>query len=348
MAKLRVSIVGGSGYTGGELLRLLLAHPEVEVVQVTSERLASKFVHRVHPNLRRKTQLQFSPLSELREVDLLFLCLPHGGAMRRIADFMKLAPKVIDLSADFRLQDQIAYRKWYGVEHPAPDLLSSFVYGIPELHRQEMRSAQFVSSAGCNATATILALYPLVKAGLVLKGNVVVEVKAGSSEAGAEGNDGSHHPVRANCVRSFMPTGHRHTAEVYQELALSSELAVHMSATAIDMVRGILATSHVFLDRSVTEKQIWQCYREYYGEEPFIRLVKEAQGNYRYPEPKLLWGTNYCDIGFELDPDSGRLVVISAIDNLMKGAAGQAVQAMNIMSGYPETSALEFSGLHPI
>lgn len=348
MAKLRVSIVGGSGYTGGELIRLLLSHPQVELVQVTSERLASKFVHRVHPNLRKRTQLQFSPVSELKPVDLLFLCLPHGGAMRRIGEFTALAPKIIDLSADFRLQDNAAYKKWYGVEHPNPELLKNFVYGIPELHRAEMQQANYVSSAGCNATATILGLYPLIKSNLVSGGNIVVEIKAGSSEAGAEGNDGSHHPVRANCVRSFMPTGHRHTAEVYQELPLNSGTAVHMSATAIDMVRGILATSHVFLDKGVTEKQIWQCYREHYNNEPFIRVVKEAQGNYRYPEPKLLWGTNYCDIGFELDNDSGRLVVISAIDNLMKGAAGQAVQALNIMSGFPETTALEFPGLHPI
>lgn len=348
MSKLKVGIVGGSGYTGGELLRILLLHPEVEVLQVTSERLTGKFVHRVHPNLRRRTNLQFISAAELKPCDLLFLCLPHGGSMNRLAEFSRLAPRLVDLSADFRLKDPSAYQKWYGIDHPNKDLLTKFVYGIPELHREEMRSASFISSAGCNATATILGLYPLFKCGLVSAGRIVVEVKAGSSEAGAEGNEGSHHPVRSHCVRSFMPTGHRHIAEVYQELKPAQGCELHLSATAIDIVRGILATSHVFLDRTVTEKEIWKAYRECYASEPFIRVVKDTQGVYRYPEPKLLWGTNYCDVGFELDQESGRLVVISAIDNLMKGAAGQAVQAMNLMFGYDEVSGLEFPGLHPI
>ena len=214
--------------------------------------------------------------------------------------------------------------------------------------REEMKSANYVSSAGCNATATILALYPLFKNDVVEPDKTVVEVKVGSSEAGNKVHEASHHPVRSGTVRSFMPTQHRHVKEIIQELSLGKKIQVHFSATAIEMVRGVLATCHVFLNQDLSEKDIWKIYRAVYGKEKFIRIVKDREGSYRYPEPKLLSGTNYCDIGFEKDPGSNRLVVISAIDNLMKGAAGQAVQAFNIMHSFDETTALDFPGLHPI
>jgi N-acetyl-gamma-glutamyl-phosphate/LysW-gamma-L-alpha-aminoadipyl-6-phosphate reductase len=255
---------------------------------------------------------------------------------------------VIDLSADFRLTDPAAYPVWYGCPHPRPDLLGRFVYGIPELHRGEMASAAWVSSAGCNATAVILALHPLFERGLVDRERTVAETKVGSSEGGASASDASHHPERSGCVRSYKPTAHRHAAEMAQELGRNGPATIHFSATAVEMVRGVLATCHVFLDQDVPEKTIWQVYREAYGREPFIRIVKARDGVHRFPEPKLLSGSNFCDIGFERDPASDRLVVISAIDNLMKGAAGQAVQAFNIMHGLPETAGLGVPGLHPI
>ncbi|UCF81137.1 MAG: N-acetyl-gamma-glutamyl-phosphate reductase [Acidobacteriota bacterium] len=346
MKKIQASIVGGSGYTGGETLRLLLYHPEVEVKQITSERKAGKPVTKAHPNLRKKTSLAFSFLSDLEDCDVLFLCMPHGETMKRIDAFRDKAKRLIDLSADFRLNDAEVYAKWYKHEHEKPALMREFVYGIPELHREEMKDARYVSSAGCNATVAILGLYPLYKAGLADPDRTVVEVKAGSSEGGNEVSESSHHPERSGCVRSFSPTGHRHVAEVLQELP--SVRNVHFSATALDMVRGALATCHVFPRKKINEKAVWKIYREAYGGEPFIRIVKDSEGSYRYPEPKLLTGTNMCDIGFKLDPDSNRLVVISAIDNLMKGAGGQAIQAFNIMHGFPETTGLEFPGLHPI
>lgn len=338
------SIVGGSGYTGGELLRLLLGHPEVAVRQVTSERFAGKFVHKVHPNLRKATTLKFSALDELQAADVLFLALPHGRAMADIERFRGLAPALVDLSGDFRLDDPGAYSKWYGHEHTRPELLGEFVYGIPEVNRERLAGARLATGAGCNATATILALLPLYRRGLVER--AVVEVKAGSSEAGNAASDASHHPERSGAVRSYKPTGHRHVAEMLQ--VLGADAPIHFSATSIEMVRGILATAHVFLSDRITEKDVWKLYREAYGDERFVRIVKERSGIYRYPEPKLLAGTNYCDIGFELDPDADRLVVISAIDNLMKGAAGQAVQSFNIMYGFAEDTALTFTGLHPI
>ncbi len=341
---LRVSIVGASGYGGGELLRLLLGHPEVSIAQVTSERFAGKPVTRLHPNLRGATTLKFSAIADLEPCDFLFLALPHGHAMRNLDRYRGLAPKLIDLSGDFRLDDPKAFADWYGEAHERPESLGEFVYGIPEVNRERIREANLVTGAGCNATATILALLPLYRAGIVDK--AVVEVKAGSSEGGNASSDASHHPERSGAVRSYKPTGHRHVAEMLMVLGADADIA--FSATSIEMVRGILATCHVFLDADLDEKAVWKLYREAYGNERFVRIVKEKSGIYRYPEPKLLSGTNYCDIGFERDPRSNRLVVMSAIDNLMKGAAGQAVQAFNLMQGFPEDTALGFTGLHPI
>jgi N-acetyl-gamma-glutamyl-phosphate/LysW-gamma-L-alpha-aminoadipyl-6-phosphate reductase len=346
--KISASIVGGSGYTGGELLRLLLFHPNVELRQVTSERSVGKYVFKVHPNLRKATQILFVNQSELEPCDVLFLCLPHGTSMNLIDHFQSLAKKIIDLSGDFRLKTNEAYENWYKKPHTNPELLERFVYGIPEIHREEMKKADWISSAGCNATATILGLYPLFRNDLVDPERTVVEVKTGSSEGGNSVNEGSHHPERSGCVRSYKPTGHRHVAEMIQELSFGKTIQIHFSATSIDMVRGVLATCHVFLKNESDEKAIWNVYRQTYSQEPFIRIVKEHDGIYRYPEPKLLIGTNFCDIGFEKDPYSDRLVVMSAIDNLMKGAAGQAVQAFNIMHGLEETTGLDFPGLHPI
>lgn len=331
MEKIRVAVVGGSGYAGGELVRLLLFHPKVELTQVTSNRYAGKFLTLVHPNLNQVTQLKFSFMDELQPCDTLFVCLPHGTAAQHMDRFKELAPRIIDLSADFRLGNR-----------------DGFVYGIPELHRDEMRGASYISSAGCNATASILALYPFYKHNLVAENATVVEVKVGSSEAGNKASEASHHPERSGAVRSFKPTGHRHVKEIIQELRFGSDIEVHFSATAIEMVRGVLATCHLFLKEDLQEKDIWKILRREYQKEPFIRIIKKREGVYRYPEPKILAGSNYCDVGFEKDKGSKRLVVISALDNLMKGAAGQALQAFNIMHGTDETTGLEFPGLHPI
>ncbi|KAA3657839.1 MAG: N-acetyl-gamma-glutamyl-phosphate reductase [Chloroflexi bacterium] len=340
---IRASIIGGSGYAGGELLRLLLAHPNVEVAQVTSQRFADRFVHGTHPNLRGATRLKFTTIETLEACDLLFLALPHDRAAANIEQYAGLAERIIDLSADFRLHSDSLYEDWYGKPHPNTDWLEQFVYGLPELHREELSEARYVSGVGCNATAVNLALHPLASQNLIER--AVIEVKVGSSEGGNSFSLASHHPERSGSVRSFSPTGHRHQAEMIQELG---EFVLHFSATAVELVRGVLCTAHVFLRDDISERDVWQIYRSRYGSEPFIRLVKDRRGIYRYPEPKILAGTNFCDIGFEKDPRSNRLVVISAIDNLMKGAAGTAVQAMNVMMGWEERLGLEFVGLHPI
>jgi N-acetyl-gamma-glutamyl-phosphate/LysW-gamma-L-alpha-aminoadipyl-6-phosphate reductase len=344
---IQAAIVGASGYAGGELLRLLLSHPQVEVAQITSETYAGQYAHFVHPNLRGHTDLRFTPLAGLESCELLFLALPHGHAMKQIERYAGLADRIVDLSADFRLGNPADYQKWYGRPHANAGWLDRFVYGLPELHRHEMAEAHYVSGVGCNASVTLLALWPLYRRGLVRE--TVVEVKVGSSEGGNKPSPASHHPERAGVVRSYMPTGHRHAAEIIQELALDpGEPRLHFSVTSVGIVRGALATCHCLLAEDLSEKEVWQLYREDYGSERFIRLVRSKRGIHRYPEPKILTASNYCDIGFEADLGNKRLVVIAAIDNLMKGAAGSAVQAMNVMVGWPEDLGLEFPGLHPI
>jgi [amino group carrier protein]-6-phospho-L-2-aminoadipate/5-phospho-L-glutamate reductase len=343
---IQVSVVGGSGYTGGELLRLLLNHPRVTVNQVTSRSHLGEYVYQVHPNLRKRTQLKFIDPAQIEQADVLLLALPHGQVQQDIQRYAGLAAKIIDLSADFRLRDADLYAKWYGKPHAAPDWLDKFVYGLPELHRAEMGSANYISGVGCNATACNLALLPLVRAGLLeTSAPVIAEIKVGSSEGGAEGNPGSHHPERSSVIRTFSAFGHRHTAEVIQEMDLVN---ISLTMTSVDLVRGVLATVHGLVRQGVTVKDLWKAYRAVVADNPFIRIVKEQRGIYRVPEPKILAGSNYADLGFELDETNGHVVSMCAIDNLMKGAAGSAVQCMNLMFGLDETAGLDFPGLHPI
>ena len=341
-----VGIVGASGYTGGELLRLLLSHPQVQVTQVTSEHHLGEYVYSLHPNLRKRTMMRFVSRQSLQPCDVLFLALPHGEPQKEIERYTALASKLVDLSADFRLRDPALYQRWYGGAHQAPAWLARFVYGLPELHREEMRTAQYISGVGCNATASILALLPLSKANLLdLDKPIIVDVKTGSSEGGASVNPGSHHPEKSRAVRTYAPTGHRHTAEVIQELNLTN---VHLSMTAVELVRGVLAAAHAFVKPGTTEKDLWKAYRAAYNAEPFVRIVKDKTGIHRVPDPKILSGSNYVDVGFDLDLETNRVVSLAAIDNLMKGAAGSAVQSMNLMCGFEEMAGLEFPGLHPI
>ncbi|RME62226.1 MAG: N-acetyl-gamma-glutamyl-phosphate reductase [Candidatus Dadabacteria bacterium] len=346
MNKITASIIGGSGYVGGELLRILLRHPAVRIEQVTSERFAKKPISFLHPHLRKKTDLKFSSLTDLKECDLIFSCLPHGELAKKYSNVRQKCQKLIDLSADFRLRDPEDYKKYYSISHPLPEKLTSFVYGIAELHREEIRRADEVACAGCNATVSILGLYPLFSSGIARDASLVIEVKVGSSEAGRKITPYSHHPERAHTVRAFKPVGHRHTAEIVQELRIDNPSLCHLSVTSVDLVRGASALAHILLSKEVTEKELWQIYRESYAGEPFIRIVKDASG--RLPEPKGVVGSNYCDIGFAKDPFSNRVVIISVIDNLIKGAAGQAIQAMNLMYGIKETEGLEDIALYPL
>jgi len=286
----------------------------------------------------------------LEPVDVLFLALPHGEAQKRVEQFATLASYIVDLSADFRLQDPTAYEKWYGHAHTAPEWLQKFVYGLPEIHREAIRNAHYVSGVGCNATASILALWPLFQADVVDRSrDIVIEVKVGSSEGGNQASEASHHPERSGVVRTYAPVRHRHTAEIEQAIARTgAPPPIHMTVTAVEMVRGALATAHAFLKTPLSEKDVWRLYRQAYREEPFVRIVKERTGTYRLPEPKILAGSNHADVGFAVDAETRHVVSVCAIDNLMKGAAGTAVQCMNLMLGWDETLGLTFPGLHPI
>ncbi|MFG0305566.1 MAG: N-acetyl-gamma-glutamyl-phosphate reductase [Phycisphaerales bacterium JB040] len=339
---IRASIIGGSGYTGGELLRLLLGHPEVVLGDVSSRSLEGQPLHRVHPNLRGHTPVTFCQPDEVGASDVLFLCMPHGRAAREIERWQSAAPLIIDLSADFRLNSAESYRTWYEEDHPIPDLLPQAVYGLPEISRDRLPGARLISGVGCNATAMTLALLPLARAGLIRR--AIADVKVGSSEAGAEPGPGSHHPVRARTARTYSPSGHRHLAEVAQSLG---DLDLDATITAIDMVRGVLCTAHVEPTRPVDARELWKLYRGTYADEPFVRIVAERAGPNRLPDPRVLVGSNHADVGFAIDERSGRILALCAIDNLVKGAAGSAVQSMNVSLGFDERAGLTFPGLHP-
>ena len=330
---LTASVVGGTGFAGGELLRLLSGHPKFAVEQATSRSAGNRTVGSVHPNLRG-LDLRFSAPDDLESVDVLFAATPHGVSMAQVDRYFEAADTVVDLSADFRLPTEEQYDEWYD-GHDAPEYLERAEYALPELNRENLPGAELVAGGGCNATATMLGLKPLVDAGVLGPdaGEVVVDVKVGSSEGGAGGGAASSHPERSGVVRPYAPTGHRHEAEIEAYLGLSVSFTVHAANVAL----GLPETAG-----------LWGAYRDAYADEPFMRIVSGGGGVYRYPEPKAVAGTNRGEVGFELDPGNRRVVVFSAIDNMTKGSAGQAVHAANVALGLEETAGLEFDGLHPV
>ena len=349
---INVSVMGGSGYVGGELLRLLVSHPGCEVQAVTSRRYAGDPLFRIHPNLRGVTALKFQEESleaVIPKSEVVFTALPHGKSIEVVPQLLERGVKVIDLAADFRLKDPTAYKEYYGFNHPRPDLLEKSVYGLPELHRDGIKMSRFVSVPGCMATAAILSLAPIVRNGLIDLNRIVIDAKIGSSGAGANPTLASHHSERTGGVRPYKVTGHRHIAEVEQELNPIADKDLHVSFTphAVNMIRGILSTSHTFMTSDFEARDVFKAYRAKYESEPFIRLVSDKKGLYGLPNPKVTVGTNYCDIGFEIDLHSQRLILFAALDNLTKGAAGAAVQCFNIMSNLDEKTGLNMVGLHP-
>ena len=351
----RVGVLAASGYIGGELLRLLLQHPEAEITMATSRKYAGEYVFRVHPNLRGMTELKFSANDAskvIAESDVVFAALPHGESVKIVPQIADAGLRVVDLSADFRLDDRGKYPDWYGYEHPRPDLLEKFVLSIPEINRDTVKGARLVSSPGCMAITAILALAPLLKDKSlgIDRNHIVVDAKVGSSGAGGKPSLSTHFSERYSVVRPYKPAGHRHAAEIDQVLTAMAgeEVRVSMSAHAVNMVRGILITSHVFMASAPKPLDIWKAYRSMYAGSYFVRLVRDKQGPFRLPDPKLVVGSNFCDIGFEIEERTGRLVALSATDNLIKGAAGNAIQSMNLMLGLAEKTGLAMAPLHPV
>ncbi|WP_067460587.1 N-acetyl-gamma-glutamyl-phosphate reductase [Actinomadura macra] len=340
---IRAAVLGASGYIGGELLRLLTGHPHVEVGAAASARLAGRRVDSVHPNLRSVCDLSFTHPDDLTAHDVLFAAIPHRESMRQAGLLLERGHVLIDLTADFRLPDAATFERYYGVPHEARELLGEFVFGLPETHRKELRDADRISVPGCMATAAILALHPAADAGL-LKPAVSVDARTGSSGSGRSSGPADSHSERSGSLRVFAPSGHRHEAEISQETGLG----VTMTATGIEAVRGVQVLCRGRLREPVDDARLREVYRECYGEEPFTRIVARRRGAYRLPEPKILAGSNFCDVGFAADPDGGRILLVGALDNLVKGGAGNAVQCMNVRFGWPERTGLEFPGLHPI
>lgn len=348
---IKVGVVGASGYVGGETLRLLVTHPSAEITMVTSRQHVGQYLHRVQPSLRGFTDLAFSELDYDRiadKCDMVFTAVPHGTATEIVKALYDRGIKIIDLSADYRLHEQEGYDKWYGWEHPHPGYLEKSVYGVPELHRDAIRNAQLVSCPGCMAVTSMLALAPLIRNDVIDTDHIVVDSKIGSSGAGS--GSGTAHAMRAGVIRPYKPAKHRHTGEIEQELSeiARRKIRVSMSPHAVDVVRGILCTNHTFIRKEVGEKEIWKMYRAAYGDERFVRLIRDKNGLYKFPDPKFLVGSNFCDIGFDVDEDNGRLIALSASDNLMKGAAGSAIQNMNVMCGFDESEGLLHTPLTPV
>lgn len=342
-AKLRAGVFGASGYVGGELLRLLLGHPEVEVAAAISTSAPGRPVDGAHPNLRGLTRLLFCAPADMPPCDVLFFATPHKETFGLLPAHLGRATCLIDLSADFRLRDRSTYERYYEVRHGAPELLARFVYGLPELHRKELAEADLISVPGCMATAAIIGLAPLAAAGLV-DSLVLVDGRIGSSGSGAKAQRSNAHAERSDAMRVFAPAGHRHEAEVAQETGLEAS----MTATGIPVVRGAQVVARAALNAQLGEADLRRLYRERYAGEPFVRLVTHRRGLYRLPEPKILLGSNFCDVGFALTADGRTVTVVSALDNLMKGAAGNAVQCLNVRMGWSERLGLEFAGLHPV
>jgi N-acetyl-gamma-glutamyl-phosphate/LysW-gamma-L-alpha-aminoadipyl-6-phosphate reductase len=343
----RVAVLGASGYTGGEVLRLLLAHPAVEVVQATSDQFAGKRLDYPHPHLRGLGALRFVPHEQLGPCDVLMSCMPQGGLLQRWPRVSELAGRVVDLSADFRLEDA-EHARWYR-KHPRPANAPEFVYGLPEWTADQLPNARLVAVPGCMAHAALLALLPLVRAGLV-KPDIIVDAKTGSSGGGATPDRASHHPERASALRCYKPVGHRHTGELEGITArlTGQRPTIHFSATAVPSVRGVLATVHAFAARPLDESEPLRALASSYREKPFVHVLRPNASASPFPEPGPLLGTNHCDLAVDVDTVRGRIVVNAALDNLVKGAAGTAVHVLNLMLGRPETEGLGFRGLHPL
>jgi N-acetyl-gamma-glutamyl-phosphate reductase len=346
MAKTRVGIINVTGYAGVELARLLLRHPKIELVSVTGRSAAGQKLDDFFPHLK-STGLTIE--AKLGKVELVFSAMPHKESAQEIMPLIEQGIKVVDISADFRLRDAAAYPQWYGFEHPAPQLLNQAVFGLPELYRTRIKPAQLVACPGCYPTGAILALAPAVKEGLIGP-DIIIDSKSGVSGAGRSLSLTTHYSEANEDVTAYSLGGHRHLPEIMQELKLLNpglSPAVTFVPHLVPMTRGILTTAYATLapGKIATgkkgEAELLDLYRDFYRNEPFVRVVAAS------PHTKHTWGSNFCHVYPAIDHRTSRLIAISALDNLVKGAAGQAIQNMNIMLGLPETTGLDTIAVYP-
>jgi N-acetyl-gamma-glutamyl-phosphate reductase len=345
MGRLRASVAGASGYAGGEVVRWLTRHPRVELAHLTAFREAGRPLADVFPNLRGFTTQTLNGTSwrdMASDSDVVFLALPHGAAVEAVPALLEAGTRVVDLGADFRLKDPASYRRWYGAEHGAAGLLGEAVYGLPEVNREAVRSARLVANPGCYPTAAALALLPLVATGLV-QGPVIVDAKSGVSGAGRNPSAGTHFAEVNENVRPYKLGEHRHGPEMEQTLAeAGTAVPVYFAPHLAPMTRGILATCYAPLTGELSAERLLSLYHDAYEHEPFVRVLDTE-----LPQTKATLGSNFCDVAVRVDPERRLAVAVAAIDNLVKGAAGQAIQNMNLMFGFPETEGLWAPAMYP-
>lgn len=341
MKKIKVGILGANGYTGYELVRLLLAHPNVELAYLGSRSFKGRAYSEIYASLQGIFDLKCDDkaLSEISQsLDCVFTATPQGFCMQEISEKVLSQCKVVDLSADFRLKNAQIYEKWYKIEHKAPQFLGEAVYGLSEIHRSQIKKARLVANAGCYTTCAILSLYPLIKAGVAELNSIIIDAKSGKSGAGRnERLDNLFCETNENFAAYGVST-HRHTPEIEAQLALAAgrEFALQFTPHLVPMQRGILSTAYVNLTRNLSEDEVREIYERFYGHEPFVKLLPKGI----LPQTRFVKGTNFVHLNAVLDERTKRLIIIAALDNLIKGAAGQAVQNMNLLFGFDESAGL--------
>lgn len=346
---IKVGIIGGTGYIGQELVRLLNRHDKAEIKYITSRSYINKSFDNVYENYRdilklECTEQNIEAISE--EVDVIFIALPHGVASKEINTKITDNTKVIDLGADFRLSSRKVYEKWYKTEHLNEQQIKNAVYGLCEWKRKEIKEAQLIANPGCYTTCSILSLAPLLKDGIVDEESIIIDAKSGVTGAGRTLNIGTHYTECNESVKAYTIAEHRHTPEIEEQLSemCGNDITINFTPHLIPMNRGILTTCYAKLKNKITYDEVKSIYEKYYQQEHFIRLTKKGV----YPETKWVKGSNYCDIGFKIDERTGRIIIVGAIDNMIKGSAGQAVQNMNIIFGLEETTGLKDISIFPI
>lgn len=347
MSKIRTSVVGASGYGGAEAVRLLAGHPRVELVHVTAESQQGRAMSSLYPNLRRfvdQEMVAADPERIGRDSDVVIVSLPSGKAMHVVPGLLQQGCKVVDIAADFRLRDAALYPEWYKFDHQAPSLLAEAVYGLPELHRSAIAKTRLLANPGCYPAASLLAIAPLVEAGAVTPTGIVIDAKSGISGAGRGGGGTIGYSEINENARAYGVAGHNHTAEIEQELSALAGEAVKVVFTPhlIPMTRGILATVYAPMARELSLGEAIDIYDASYRDAPFVRVLRDA-----LPETKATLGSNFCDVTVRLDARTHTAIAIAAIDNLGRGAAGQAIQNLNLMCGLPECTGLMLPGLYP-
>lgn len=343
----KIGIVGASGYTGIELIRLLVNHPEAEIAFLTSEKYQEQSISTVFPSLAGFFNTKLCSLESVSGIgcDIIFLALPHTTSMNKVPIFLKNNARVIDLSADYRLKNPDVFKKWYDFPHQQPELLKEAVYGLPELHREAIASARLVANPGCYPTSITLSMAPLVIQDWVDLSSIIADSKSGISGAGRKTSLNSQFSEVNEGVSAYKIANHRHTPEIEQELSAlaKTEIAISFSPHLIPMTRGILSTVYINLKNKMSTEELTTIFRNFYKREPFVRILPMG----KYANTRYTVASNFCDIGIEVDTRNNRAIITCAIDNLVKGASGQAIQNMNLMLGISETSGLNLPGIFP-